>query len=89
MIGPRRDETWLLVTSAQHMPRAVGVSRKIGWPVIPYPVDYRSVKDEPLRDGLDVAGNLVRLGDTMKEWIGLAAYYALDRSDELFPSPGE
>ena len=71
------------------MPRAVGVFRNIGWSVIPYPVDYRSVEDEPLSDRLHVAGNLVRFGDAMKEWIGLVAYYALDRSDELFPSPGE
>jgi uncharacterized SAM-binding protein YcdF (DUF218 family) len=89
LVKPRPNEIWLLVTSAQHMPRAVGVFRKIGWPVIPYPVDYRSVADEPLSNRLDVAGNLVRLGDAMKEWMSLAAYYALDRSDELFPSPDE
>ncbi len=47
------------------------------------------MKDEPLRDRLDVAGNLVRLGDAMKEWIGLAAYYVMDRSDVLFTSPAE
>lgn len=33
---------WLLVTSAFHMNRAVGVFEKNGWNVIPYPVDYKS-----------------------------------------------
>lgn len=87
MIKPRPDEVWLLITSARHMPRAVGAFRKVRWPIIPYPVDYRSAEDEPLRYRLDLAGNLVRLGNFMKEWIGLAAYYVLDRSNELFPAP--
>ena len=87
LINPDPDDTWLLVTSASHMPRAVGVFRKVGWTVIPYPVDYRSVEGEPLVDRLDVAGNLVRIGEPLKEWIGLVVYYAMDRTDELFPAP--
>lgn len=42
MIKPKRGEKWLLLTSAYHMPRAVGVFRKAGWDIIPYPVDYRT-----------------------------------------------
>lgn len=41
-LQPGPNEVWLLVTSAQHMPRAVGVFRKIGWALIPYPVDYQT-----------------------------------------------
>ncbi len=87
MIKPKPDEIWILVTSAKHMPRAVGVFRKVGWPVLPYPVDFRSLDDESLTDRLNVASNLVRLANVIKEWIGLIAYYALDRSDEIFPGP--
>ena len=38
----RPDETWLLVTSAFHMPRSMGLFRKAAFPVQPWPVDYRT-----------------------------------------------
>lgn len=86
-IQPAPNETWLLVTSAQHMPRAVGVFRKLGWPLIPYPVDYRAVDMGILTFWPDLAGNLSLIGDTLKEWAGLVVYYVMGRSDELFPAP--
>ena len=42
MVSPQPGENWLLVTSAFHMPRSVGLFRKVGFPVIPWPVDYRT-----------------------------------------------
>ena len=39
---PKPGERWLLVTSAYHMPRAVGIFRKAGFPVEAYPVDWRT-----------------------------------------------
>ena len=86
-LQPGPNEVWLLVTSAQHMPRAVGVSRKIGWPLIPYPVDYQTADIEMFADWPDLAANLAGIGVALKEWIGLVAYYAMDRTDELFPGP--
>jgi uncharacterized SAM-binding protein YcdF (DUF218 family) len=88
-VQPGPDEVWLLVTSAQHMPRAMGVFRKLGWPVLPYPVDYQTAGPDTLTDWPDVAGNLAGIGVTLKEWAGLLAYYLLDRTDELWPAPGE
>ena len=41
-LQPQPGETWLLVTSASHMPRSVGVFRQIGWEVVPWPVDHRT-----------------------------------------------
>ena len=38
---PQPGETWLLITSAFHMSRAVGSFRRAGWNVVPYPVDFR------------------------------------------------
>jgi len=87
LVMPRPGETWLLVTSAWHMPRAVGIFRRIGWPVTPYPVDYRSrTGGKPyllftLGENLDVASVALR------EWIGLVAYRLMDRTDSLFPAP--
>ena len=42
LANPKPGERWLLVTSAWHMPRSVGVFRKAGFDVTAYPVDYRT-----------------------------------------------
>jgi uncharacterized SAM-binding protein YcdF (DUF218 family) len=42
LVQPKPGERWLLVTSAWHMPRSVGVFRKAGFPIEPWPVDYRT-----------------------------------------------
>jgi uncharacterized SAM-binding protein YcdF (DUF218 family) len=87
LVEPRPGETWLLVTSASHMPRAVGVFRHAGWNVVPWPVNYRTGRslaawyDAPFPD---------RLGQfeiALKEWLGLIAYRLMDRTDALFPTP--
>lgn len=83
LAAPAAGETWALVTSAYHMPRAVGAFCAVGWPVVPYPVDYRS--GGPLRPGIDYAGHLGLLNTAVKEWGGLAVYYLTGRSDSPFP----
>ena len=86
---PRPEERWLLVTSARHIPRSVGIFRAVDWPVIPYPVDYRTTGRIEL-DSHPNAGTGSRLADldlAMREWIGLIAYRVMGRTKELFPSP--
>ena len=46
LVKPKPGETWLLVTSAWHMPRSIGIFRHLGFDVIPYPVAYRTFGDE-------------------------------------------
>ena len=41
LVKPKEGERWVLVTSAFHMPRSVGLFRKAGFAVEPYPVDWR------------------------------------------------
>ena len=41
LAAPKNGERWLLVTSAFHMPRSIGIFRKVGFAVEPYPVDWR------------------------------------------------
>lgn len=84
---PGPGETWLLVTSAYHMPRSVGIFRRQGWPVVPYPVDYTTDGRFHLLMPPDFAGGLALLSRAAKEWIGLVAYYALGYTDSLFPGP--
>lgn len=81
---PKAGETWLLVTSACHMPRAVGVFRAVDWPVVPYPVDFRT----PL-DFYSVFANLTLVDLAVKEYVGVIAYRLSGRSAEWFPGPAQ
>ncbi|MFZ1415995.1 MAG: YdcF family protein [Defluviicoccus sp.] len=81
---PKAGETWLLVTSAWHMPRAVGVFRAVDWPVVPYPVDFRT----PL-NFYSVFANLILVDWAVKEYVGLVAYRLSGRSAEWFPAPAQ
>ena len=75
---------WLLVTSAFHIPRSVGVFRQVGIDVIPYPVDYR-VAENRIRINLNT--NMGELNTAIREWIGLAAYHLTDKTAEWLPKP--
>jgi uncharacterized SAM-binding protein YcdF (DUF218 family) len=83
---PRPGETWLLVTSAWHMPRAVGCFRKVGWDVLPYPVDFWG-SDAQDWFKFDAHWQLYALAAAEREWIGLLAYHLLGRTDAWLPRP--
>jgi uncharacterized SAM-binding protein YcdF (DUF218 family) len=85
---PKPGESWLLVTSAMHMPRSVGIFRKAGFPVVAFPVDFRtdgepsvfSAPRFPLR-----AIGVVQFA--IHEWMGLAVYWLTGKTSALFPAP--
>jgi uncharacterized SAM-binding protein YcdF (DUF218 family) len=88
MVQPKPGERWLLVTSAAHMPRAVGVFRKAGFPVEAFPVDWRTRGSSDLTAPFDrVSRGLPRLDTATREWIGLVVYWLAGRTSELFPAP--
>jgi len=84
----RKNETgkWFLVTSAFHMPRAVGVFRTAGINIQPYPVDYRSGRAITIGTP-NMGHNLYQLDYAVHEWVGLVAYYISGHSNRLFPAP--
>ncbi|WP_297813088.1 YdcF family protein [uncultured Methylophaga sp.] len=84
---PDPEGRYLLVTSAFHMPRSVGVARKQGIDVIPYPVDYRSARPEQRYWDFDLFSHLSVLEVAWHEWIGLSAYFATGKSAAWFPAP--
>lgn len=86
LVKPRAGEKWLLITSAFHMPRSVGIFCKARWPVIPYPVDHRNSPDNVFRISIGLAGNLNGLIFGMNEWVGLLAYYVTRKTADLLPS---
>lgn len=88
LVKPRPGERWLLVTSAFHMPRAVGCFRAAGFQVIPWPVDYRTRGMADLwRLFPRPSEGLRRVDLAVKEWAGLVAYYLSGRTSTLFPGP--
>ena len=87
LVRPAPGETWILVTSASHMPRAVGCFRRAGWSVVPFPVDYETAGRGDLELRFSALSGLGDLNKSVREWIGLIAYRILDRTDALFPGP--
>jgi uncharacterized SAM-binding protein YcdF (DUF218 family) len=88
LADPKPGDHWLLITSAYHMPRAVGAFRRVGFMVEAYPVDYRTRGVEDLARPFPSLGEGLRRGDTaMREWIGLVIYRLVGRTSELFPGP--
>ncbi|MCB1468012.1 MAG: YdcF family protein [Rhizobiaceae bacterium] len=88
LVQPKTGETWLLVTSAFHMPRSVGLFEKAGFEVLPWPVDYRTTGNEGLglfQDNAVDSLQATTLG--LREWIGLVAYWLSGRLDSPFPGP--
>jgi uncharacterized SAM-binding protein YcdF (DUF218 family) len=86
LVAPKPGERWLLVTSGYHMPRSVGVFRKAGFAVEPYPVDWRI--GEPAFSFTPVSiDGLSRTDIAIREWLGLIAYRLRGRTGELLPGP--
>jgi uncharacterized SAM-binding protein YcdF (DUF218 family) len=87
LVKPDPGERWLLVTSAQHMPRAVGCFRKVGFPVEAYPVGWRVEKQSDWLEPKLLSERLARLDSAASEWIGLLVYWLTGRTSELLPAP--
>jgi uncharacterized SAM-binding protein YcdF (DUF218 family) len=87
LVKPKAGERWLLVTSAEHMPRAVGCFRQAGFPVEAYPVSWHTRKQVSLRPGPVFSYGLARLDIATHEWIGLLTYWLTGRTSELLPGP--
>ena len=87
LINPKAGERWLLVTSAQHMPRAIGCFRKVGFSVEAYPVGWSTGRTANLVWSRSLSNGLGRLDTAAYEWLGLISYWATGKTTELLPSP--
>ena len=94
-LGPRErlvlvevGETWLLVTSAYHMPRSMGIFRAQDMNPVAFPVDYRTIGTaEDWKPPADGSLAIRHFETAVREWIGLLAYRLTGKSDALFPAP--
>ncbi len=86
LVQPRPEESWLLVTSAAHMPRSIGTFRRLGWRVVAYPVGYKSFAVAEHRGTRGFGERFALIDTAAHEWVGLLYYYLRDRSSALFPA---
>ncbi len=86
MVKPKPGEKWVLITTAWHMPRSVGIFENLGWDVIPFPVDHATgFAENNFVLTWNFIGNLNELQTGIKEWAGLFAYYLTGKTSALFP----
>ncbi len=86
-LKPNPQQKWVLVTSAIHMPRSVGLMRKVGFNVIPYPVDYHTKGVVTWTQPLSLTLKLRAWRAAMHEWIAMFYGVITGVSDDFFPGP--
>ena len=67
-----KNQPFLLVTSASHLPRSLKIFRKLGLKPLPAPGDFRFIKQYTLADYLPSGPNLVNMDLAIHEYLGLA-----------------
>lgn len=89
LVQPGADETWILITSASHMPRAMGLFRHEGWSVVAHPVDHGTLPGAPTSWWPSWPGGLGRANAAAYEWGALIAARIRGRTDTLLPGPSQ
>jgi uncharacterized SAM-binding protein YcdF (DUF218 family) len=88
LINPGPTERWLLVTSAFHMPRAMGCFRRAGFRIEPYPMQFKTARGpQSFLESINASEALKRLDIAAKEWVGLTVYRIMGWTDAWFPGP--
>ena len=82
---PRPHENWVMITTAFHMPRAMGVFCQQHWKVIPYPVDHQTLPSKLYHPGFGLIAHASHLVLATHEWLGLLAYFLAGKTQQLLP----
>ena len=85
LADPQANETWVLITTAYHMPRAIGAFCQQEWQVIPYPVDHQTLPSRLYQPGYSLIWHANNLVLASHEWLGLIYYYLTGKTHQLFP----
>jgi len=84
LINPSKEEKWVLVTSAYHMPRAVLSFGSVGWDVIPSPSDYLTLSGFAFASPVSLCRQLRLLSVAAHEYWGLIGYRIYGWIDRLW-----
>ena len=88
LAGADGTQTWLLVTSAFHMPRSIGLFRKAEFEIIAWPADYLASGEEGIRFKPDQSPENISVATiALREWAGLVGYKLTGKIDEWVPGP--
>ena len=88
LLKPMPDQRWLIITSAAHMPRAIGCFRHAGFRSEAYPVEFTTGGHSDLFAAFPAGSEALFLFDlAAKEWIGLLVYRLTGKTDALLPGP--
>ncbi|NBX66874.1 MAG: YdcF family protein [Proteobacteria bacterium] len=80
LLKPKPGQTWLLITSAWHMPRALGVFRAAGWDgVIGVPSDYLTQPGDNVPFKANFLNNLNLANTAIREVAGTMFYALMGR----------
>lgn len=82
--NPNNNKPILLVTTAAHMPRAMGLFCSVGFKnIVPYPTGYMT-KSALLRMHIGLPMHLVQLNFGVHEWVGLMINFISGRTSSMF-----
>lgn len=88
LVNPQAGQVWLLVTSAFHMPRSVGLFRAASFDVVPWPTDYFGAGNDSFALKIEQpAENLSVTTIALREWLGLFVSWITGRTDAPVPAP--
>ena len=86
LMAPTPGSHWILITSASHMPRAIGSFRAAGWSgILGYPVDYQTPETGYSRYW-DIGYGTSLIKEALREYVGLLVYWLSGRSTDFLPS---
>ena len=85
--APTTGQVWVLVATAAHIPRSIGIARHLGWTMIADPTSYQSAPDGGLIPQADLLRKLQNIQTALHEWEGLMGYWLEGHTDTLFPAP--
>lgn len=86
LLEPAQNSTWIVITSAYHMPRAKALLSAVGWDAIAYPVDFRTEGKTGRYFFTMDSGEAFAVADlAVKEWLGIVFNRLMGRTASLWP----
>ncbi len=85
LLQPKPNENWIIISTAFHLPRTIGIFCQNNWSVIPYPADFHTNPNQLLSPSLNLSAGFKTLNYAVHEWLGLIAYYVAGKTPQLLP----